>query len=199
MRLDGELGDLHSSRKIALVDLAIPALRRLSPEEYERFLSIMEHMMASDDQIDLFEFMLQKMVQRHLDFHFRRTRPPRIVHRKLASLSAELGILLSTLAYLGHREDRAAAEETYRAVAAEFESELGGAPPAMLPPAECNLERIGVALDACDAATPLVKKQLLQACGQSVVTDGEIRSDEAELLRAIADTIGCPIPPFARA
>ena len=34
---------------------------------------------------------------------------------------------------------------------------------------------------------------------RAVMMDGEILGDEAELLRAIADTIGCPIPPFVRA
>ena len=199
MRLHSELGGLHSSRKIALIDMAIPALRRLSSEEYERFLEIMKKLMESDEQIDLFEFTLQKIVRRHLDIYFRRARPRRIAHRKFADVAEEMGVLFSTLAYLGHRDNRRAAEETYRLVIVDLKSELGGSGPEMLAPEDCTLDVIGTALDRCDAATPLVKKRILHACGRSVMMDGEIRSDEVELLRAIADTIGCPIPPFVRA
>jgi hypothetical protein len=138
-------------------------------------------------------------VRRHLDIHFRRARPPRIAHRRLSNVAVEMGLILSTLAYLGHSDDRDAAEEAYRTVMGELEGELGAAAPAMTEPEKCQLDVIGSALDRCDAATPLVKKQILRACGESVMMDGEIRGDEAELLRAIADTIGCPIPPFVGA
>ena len=66
----------------------------------------------------------------------------------------------------------------------------------MADPRDCGLDKIGEALDKFDAAGPMVKKTLLTACGKTVMADNDIVSDEAELLRAIADTIGCPIPPF---
>ena len=46
------------------------------------------------------------------------------------------------------------------------------------------------------AATPQIKKNLIEACVQVVGADGLIQEREAELLRAIADTLDCPIPPF---
>ena len=61
---------------------------------------------------------------------------------------------------------------------------------------DCGLRQIGSALDKFDLAAPMVKKELLVACGKAVMSDGKIVSEEAELLRAIADTIGCPVPPF---
>ena len=82
LRLHAEMGDLHSSTKIALIDLAIPTLRRLSPDEYERFGALMKRLIESDRQVDLFEFMLQKIVRRHLDIYFSRTHPPRCVSRR---------------------------------------------------------------------------------------------------------------------
>ena len=44
----------------------------------------------------------------------------------------------------------------------------------------------------------MVKRQLIEACTRSVLMDGGVSSSEAELIRAIADAIGCPIPPFVR-
>jgi tellurite resistance protein len=37
---------------------------------------------------------------------------------------------------------------------------------------------------------------VIEACVYVVGTDGLIQEREAELLRAIADTLDCPIPPF---
>jgi uncharacterized tellurite resistance protein B-like protein len=43
---------------------------------------------------------------------------------------------------------------------------------------------------------PIIKKNLLEACIHTVGADGVILEAEAELLRAIADTLDCPMPPF---
>lgn len=198
LRLHREIGDLHSSRKLALIDLAIPALRRLPPDEYDRFLKIMDRMMRSDQKIDLFEFTLLKIVKRHLDLFFQRVRPARISIRRIDRLADEISILLSTLAHLGRPEDAVAAEAAFRSGAGELEGEMNGV--ALVPKSapECGLDRIDGALDRIDEATPLIKKQVLQACGKTVMADERIESGEAELLRAIADTIGCPIPPFVK-
>jgi tellurite resistance protein len=43
---------------------------------------------------------------------------------------------------------------------------------------------------------PQIKKNVLNACALIVAADGVIQETEAELLRAIADTLDCPMPPF---
>jgi tellurite resistance protein len=43
--------------------------------------------------------------------------------------------------------------------------------------------------------TPLGKRQLLLACARAVGADGRLQPEEAELLRAIAENLGCPMPP----
>ena len=42
----------------------------------------------------------------------------------------------------------------------------------------------------------MIKKNLLNACAYVVGADGVIVENEAELLRAVADTLDCPIPPL---
>ena len=59
-----------------------------------------------------------------------------------------------------------------------------------------SLDRIDAALNRFDRAVPMVKKQLLYACAATVFADGDVSNHEAELLRAVADTIGCPVPPY---
>lgn len=190
LRWNHALGELHSSRKIALVDLCIPTLRRLTVPEYDRFVEITRWLIASDGQVDLFEFMLQHVIQRHLDTHFRQRTYPKIRFRNLASLKQEANVLLTTLAMVGGKEQAA---EAYQSALTET-----GWGMEMLPPQACGLDQVESALKKFDHATPLVKKQLLRMCGLAVVHDGQIRSREAELLRATADAIGVSVPPFVR-
>jgi uncharacterized tellurite resistance protein B-like protein len=51
-------------------------------------------------------------------------------------------------------------------------------------------------LNRLSQAVPQIKKNVLNACAQTVAADGVIQELEAELLRAIADTLDCPMPPF---
>ncbi|HUG69361.1 MAG TPA: TerB family tellurite resistance protein, partial [Pirellulaceae bacterium] len=66
----------------------------------------------------------------------------------------------------------------------------------LLPRKECGLEQLDTALDRLTLAAPQIKKNLIEARVQVVGADGLIQEREAELLRAIADTLDCPIPPF---
>jgi len=83
-----------------------------------------------------------------------------------------------------------------------FDSGRTGLPPTadpalhLLPPDECDITAIDNALNRLAVAAPGIKRDLLAACVQVVGADGVILEEEAELLRAIADTLDCPMPPF---
>jgi uncharacterized tellurite resistance protein B-like protein len=61
---------------------------------------------------------------------------------------------------------------------------------------ECGIDEIDAALTRLALALPAIKKVVITACVQVVGADGVILETEAELLRAIADTLDCPMPPF---
>ena len=106
-------------------------------------------------------------------------------------------IALKRPAYDGHSGDAEAANRAFRAGASLVEADTGSRLEPKTPE-ECGLREIEVALDNFALATPLVKKRLLHASGKTVMSDQRVTSDEAELIRAIADAIGCPIPPFVK-
>jgi hypothetical protein len=189
LRQHQKVQELSSAVLMAVIDLAIPSLRRLSPESYRRFASILEKLMASDQQIDLFEFMVQKMLRRHLDLWFMQTPPPKVKFQNMANLKTEAHVILSVLARASG-PDEASIQAAYAEAMNQLEP--GNAGP-LLPTDWQALDR---ALDQFDLATPMVKKQLLYAAGKAAMADSTVRNEEAELLRAVADTIGCPIPPF---
>ncbi len=191
--LKDQLHGLHSSYKIALIDVALPTLRNLTAEEYTEFVDVTKWMIASDARVDLFEFMLQRMVARHLAGSFTRRKEAPVIYRDLGSLGQHALVILSTMAGLSGSGDSSHA--AYKSAMSVY-SAVTGQSPAQLPPSECSLDRIGEALDECEKTTAAVKKQLIFACGQAVMQDGKVTSREAELLRSVADAIGIPVPPF---
>jgi len=188
----GFLG-LHSSRKLALIDIAIPTLRRLSPDEYQRFAKIVETLVRSDGRVDLFEFALQKVLLRHLDRAFNLTRPPRIKYSSIERLAKDASVLISTMAGLGadDESERNTAFSRAAEVMAKAGSKIG-----FLPADQCGLDKIERAIDRFNLSAPQAKRVLLEALAQAAASDGILDSRESELLRAVADTIGVPLPPF---
>lgn len=197
VRLFDEVNAVHSVVKIGLIDLAMPTLRHLSGAEYPRFKRIIRHLVESDGRVDLFEFMLQQVITRHLDTYFEKRGPERIRFTRLARLRDQAGVILSTLAVMSHPEDKDAVRSAFARVsqhvletdAIEIPFKTGD---------QCGLDHIRDALDDFAASSAVVKKRLLEACSLSVMADERISSREAELIRAVADAIGCPIPPFVR-
>ena len=197
VQLFNEVNAIHSAVKIGLIDLALPALRHLSPAEYTRFKAIIRHLIESDGRVDLFEFMLQQVITRHLDTYFEKRGPERIRFTRLAPLRDKAGILLSTLAAMSHPADERAIQAAFARSAQHLSENYAVAIP-FKSGEQCGLDRIRDALDDFACASPIVKKRLLEACSLSVMADDGVSSREAELIRAVADAIGCPIPPFVR-
>jgi Zn-dependent protease with chaperone function len=197
LALSREFAGAHSAVKIGLVDLSIPALRHLGREEYEAFRANVQSLVESDGLVDLFEFMLLGIVTRHLDAHYRQTRPAPIRHHRLQPLLEDAGVVLSTLAAFSHPEDPDEADRAFGQAAGHLRSRYLVEVP-RLPAEACGLARIETALAAFAQATPTIKRDFLEACSLSVMADGALGSREAELIRAAADAMGCPIPPFVR-
>ena len=51
-------------------------------------------------------------------------------------------------------------------------------------------------MNELDAAAPPLKRQILNACAACIGADGRVTLEEGELLRAVADALGCPVPPL---
>ena len=196
MRMRPEIQGMPLQAKIPLLDLALPALRRLSPQQFQQFRAAVKTLIASKTKADLFVYMLQKIVVRHLETHFFPEQRPVTQFYALRPLAPDCGVLLSAMAYVGQEN----ATEAYASFTqgAESLSRAARCEIPLLPPDQCDLSRVDVALARLSQAVPQIKKNVLNACAQTVAADGVIQEGEAELLRAIADTLDCPVPPFVQ-
>jgi Zn-dependent protease with chaperone function len=195
-RVWSEIQGMPLQAKIPLVNLALPALRRLSPPQFEQFRAAAETLVARNTEADLFVYMLKKIVVRHLETHFFPEQRPVTQFYALRPLAPDCGVLLSAMAYAGQEN----ATEAYVAFTQGTESLSRAArcEISLLPPDQCDLSHLDVALARLSQAVPQIKKNVLNACAQTVAADGVIQEGEAELLRAIADTLDCPVPPFVQ-
>jgi len=188
-----EVALIVSRARLPLVNLALPALRQLRPDEFEQFSQALQWLIESDDQIEIFEFVLQKIVRRHLASQSDETRPASIQYETLKPLMRDCSVVLSALANV-RSGNAGEIEKAFRAGAPYLGAKTEGLQ--LLPHKECGLEQLDTALDRLALAAPQIKKNFIEACVQVAGADGLIQEREAELLRAIADTLDCPIPPF---
>jgi len=186
------LDKLDAGAFLPLADLSLRALRQLSAEQHETLCRNLQRLVEADQQIDLFEYMLQRMIVRHLDPYFRPVKGLPVQYYALKPLVPECAILLSGLARIG-QDSEAAAQAAFENGAAQLMPDPNLR---FLPLAECNLLQIDGALDKTAQASLQLKRQILNALACVAATDGQLRKREAELLRAIADAFGTPIPPF---
>ncbi|MGC8989389.1 MAG: M48 family metallopeptidase [Verrucomicrobiia bacterium] len=178
--------------RLPLVDLALPTLRELTKTEYERFASVLQWLVESDEKIDLFEYALQRVAKRHLESQFEQSRSPVVQYYAIRTLLPDCEIILSAMAHLSSTQST----DVVRAFEAGAPYLRVDAPVSLLPREKCGIAAIDEALNRLALAAPIIKKNLLEACARVVGADGVIHEQEAELLRAIADTLECPIPPF---
>ena len=193
LNLSGDVAKLDPRAKLPVADLAIGALRRMAREQFDYFTHLLETLAAADEQVDLFEFSLSKLVIRHLEPHFLKERKKVAQVYSLKRLGHECSVLISSLACTAG-SDAETIQTAYQAGAAHLAAatELN-----QLPAAECGLQELDQALVALVGVGPNLKRQLIEAAAAAVSADGYLQIQEAELLRAISDSLDCPMPPLA--
>jgi len=180
--------------RLPLVNLALGALRNLTPAEFNQFSDTLQWLVGSDGKVELFEFVLQKIVLRHLASKFGGTSAAAVQFYTLKPLVPDCAVILSALANVGSDN----VDEIQKAFAAgtPYLRAPANVPLELLSRENCGVEPLDTALNRLALAVPIIKKNLLESAVQVVGADGVIVEAEAELLRAIADTLDCPMPPL---
>ena len=142
--------------------------------------------------MSLYEYAMHRLLLRHLAPHYGYTPPSRSPVRSASVLIGPVRHVLGTIAHIGSTQPSDAAQAFALGIQA---LDWPGVDPA-LPPRNLDLEALDRALNALDAAVPQLKRQILNACAACIGADGRVTVEEGELLRAIADALGCPVPPL---
>lgn len=192
-RLRPMIDALGPRARLPILDLCVPALRQLDRAQNRRFHETTRSLIESDGAIDLFEYALTKILGHAAPLTTGSANRRAHRHHAISSLRSHLQVLLSGLAHIGADFDAGQASAAY----ARGFKELGlDAPEFLSDFSQCNLNAIDSSIDEIDGATSPVKRRIIAAMAQVVAHDGKVTVKEGELLRALCDTIGCPVPPL---
>lgn len=188
--LMSSFNEIDPAERFPVVSIAIASLRQLSKKQYLLFKTNIEKMIALDGKVSLFEWAIQKTVFHSLDSVFGEMQGVKYGKRELADCVQSSSILLSILVYSNKHEGLSASN-----VFAQGQKQLG-LNVELIPVEGIGFEMLNDALEELAAIKPLQKPALLKACAAVITADGKIAPIEVELLRAVAATIDCPMPPL---
>jgi len=177
--------------RLPLLELALPALRSLPREDRASLLTHARALAAHDGTLSVFEFVLLQLVARHAPAEPGKAVPPR--QRPLRAMLAQAQLCLGAIAWHGAKDEAAAR------VALARGAEALGADVALPARTAATVDALAVALADLDRLGSTDKRRMLLACGRTAAADGDLGTEEVELVRGLAARWDCPIPPVLQA
>ena len=188
--LDATLKGLDPGLRLPLVDLAMPMLHRMSSQQMETFRQAMKTLAETDGRLNFFEFAIGLIIAVRLERQPRKL-GGRYGFKSIEPLMDDAAALISKLALEGHH-DPAHAQKAFAAAMGQ----IPGNRAETLSMSDPSFSTVEIAISRLAAATPGVKKTILDACAHCVLFDRTVSIEETEMLRAVAYALELPLPPF---
>ena len=179
--------------RLPLLEIAFPALKARPAAQLEFLLDLVRRLIETDGVVDLTEFCFYRVLVSQLN----QAADPASARRgnrvgKKSARSAAID-LLRIVADQGN-QDAAAREHAFKAGVAVFGDWVEGEP--IDGASEEPIKILERSLDVLKLINPAGQRSLVQAVSNTIAHDGKLTITEAELLRAICATLGCPLPPI---
>ena len=183
--VSGKLPGARRHEALLLIELALPALRQLPQKRRDALVAEVNRRVQADRKVTLAELVQATFLRQHL-----REGAGKPIPTKFGKVDEVAGDAQAVLSLIAHASqgDTAAAHARGSAV-------LGLALPAPASVEELTAARIVEALERLRHLQPFEKPRVLKACVEAAAADGQFRLAEMELVRAVAATLDCPLPP----
>mgnify|MGYP005844380571 CR=1 FL=1 len=175
--------------RLPALELAMPALRKLDPDEREKLLKACETLIKADQRLSLFELTMISFLRKHLAGDAGKVVPVR--YRSYRAVQTQLQVVFSLLARLG-----ADSPERQQALLEEAMAGFHSGTQSVRLMDRIALKQLHKSLGHLNQLSPLLKPGIIDACCHCVLSDGEIKPREYDLIRLIADQLDCPMPPL---
>jgi Zn-dependent protease with chaperone function len=187
--LDSYVHGLARQHMLSLAELAVPAIKAQPQKARDAFLAELTARVEADRRVTLKEFVLLTFLRQRL--REGAGQPIATRFRKVEEVAEDLRVVLSLAA-------RAAGERAGEAFAKGAAVLAVGAREPLEPQA-LTAERIAASLERLRHLAPFAKPGVLKSCVEAAGADGVFRLAEAELVRMVAATLDCPMPPVLAA
>ena len=174
---------------LPLLDLAMPALRTLVPQERARLLAALRCAIEADREVTLEEFVLFRIAKGRLEPDATRVQP--LGKRSAVELKSDLELVLSLLARTGNKD-----EQWMKIAFERAATRLRLQNVIALQSADARLHAVSESLERLRDLGPDAKAEVLEAAVLAITADEAISLREAEIVRLIASELDLPLPPI---
>ena len=184
------IDELAAEQKLPVVSMALPTLKQLSPPQLQDFYMTAKKLMLIDRSTSLFEYAVHRFISKRLLSRLKDEQAPS-GNLGWNALRLPFVSVLSTLAYAAGENQ---SQQAYQTGLEKIGGKVEAWP--MLDQQACSYAKLDEALDQLGLASSKIKKQMIDSFTTCVTADRHTTIEEAELLRVIADALGCPVPPI---
>ncbi|MDF5717951.1 MAG: M48 family metallopeptidase [Rhizonema sp. NSF051] len=192
LSLSSEINLLDLGIRLPLLDLTVPALRQGSPKDCQRLCKCVQGLIIAGT-VSMWEFVFQLVLWHRLQPCFAPSSPQTVQFTSIEQIWSDCILLLSALAQVGQSQPETVA---YAFRSGVFRLPGIGQLEAPQAPIACNFADVKKSIDRLCLASPKLKQAIVDACAHTVLVDRQVSPNQANLLRGIAMTLDCPIPPF---
>ncbi|MDA3874668.1 MAG: hypothetical protein PF795_12005, partial [Kiritimatiellae bacterium] len=185
--------DIRDEDRLGVLDLCLPALRRMSDAEQNGFMKTVKVLSDADERTDLFEYCLGKILAHNFDS---RNGKPGYLRKRvhISKLEREINVILSLLSRLG-AETEEDAERSFQKAREWMMGYTANVELKLLSSAECGLAALDAACEKLPGLVPAFQERLLLAGLAAIAEDDDLHPLELQAYRALAAALHIPVPP----
>ena len=172
--------------RLPIIDIALPQIKQLSSDKRQSFVNTVEAVLKADNRYTLNEYIIFTIIHQYLSDKSGRADVVR--YHSFKSLKDELRLLMSMMVLCSGQNQQRKSNMYRRATRVFINEELSLYEEAVKP------SEISDALEKIRKSSMPLRKIFIEVCVDMVMDDGIIMPAEAELLRAICESIDCPMP-----
>jgi len=176
-------------QRLPLLGIAFPVLKRRPPDEVRRILETAKELIAADNKVDVFEYLLARSVAQHI---WESHNPSRVRTSGSRDLGDHRAQVLDVMAVLARHGDTPQEEATAAFMAGL--AAIGFEPATPMPEIADWAAVLDAALPKLDGLKPAEKEKLVRALAAIVLQDQRVDVVERELLRTVCVLIHVPLP-----
>ena len=167
---------------LTLAELAIPALKAQPQKLRDAFIAELSSVVEADRRVTLGEFVLLTYLRQRL--REGAGQPIRTQFRRIEEVAADAHIVVSLLA-------RSSPDPGTAFARGAALLKLGWTKPVE----QLDTRKVSDALERLRHLAPLAKPAVIKACMAAANADGVFNTAETDLVRMVAATLDCPVPP----
>ncbi len=190
-RYAAQKSHLEEKDILPIIEMCIPALKRLSANQYKQLKQHITQFIMCDQYSDIKEWLHFRLLSYYLESHFNPSSTKRFKRsfHSFAPLTDALNCTLSLIANEGNIDESSRDNAFNNAKKIINNQKLQ-----RINTEDLNLAEVNKSLDKLNYLVPLLKEQYLSACAECIQADNAVTAVEWDMLRVVAACIGCPMP-----